>query len=67
MLDRIREYFMTTEKAAVDHVFTVTGFSFGGRGQSSGLAFVDLKRWSQRPGAQNRAQAIAGRGHGLLP
>ena len=31
---------MGTEKAAVDGVFTVTGFSFGGRGQSSGLAFV---------------------------
>jgi hydrophobe/amphiphile efflux-1 (HAE1) family protein len=60
VLDRVRHYFMDTEKAAVDHVFTVTGFSFGGRGQSSGLAFVDLKPWSQRPGAQNRAQALAG-------
>jgi multidrug efflux pump len=45
----------------VDGVFTVTGFSFGGRGQSSGLAFVHLKDWSVRPGAQNRVGAIAGR------
>jgi multidrug efflux pump len=61
ILTQVREYFQQDEKQAVDHVFTVTGFSFGGRGQSSGLAFVDLKPWSQRPGPQNRAQAIAGR------
>jgi hydrophobe/amphiphile efflux-1 (HAE1) family protein len=61
VLDKVREYFQQNEKQAVEHVFTVTGFSFGGRGQSSGLAFVDLKPWDVRPGAQNRAQAIAGR------
>jgi multidrug efflux pump len=66
VLDRVREYFMGTEKAAVDHVFTVTGFSFGGRGQSSGLAFVDLKPWSERPGAKNRAQAVAARAMGFF-
>jgi multidrug efflux pump len=66
VLDRVREYFMGTEKAVVAHVFTVTGFSFGGRGQSSGLAFVDLKPWSERPGAKNRAQAIAGRAMGYF-
>ena len=61
VLDQVREYFQNDEKQAVEHVFTVTGFSFGGRGQSSGLAFVDLKPWDKRPGARNRAQAIAGR------
>ena len=61
VLDTIREYFEKKESAAVDGVFTVQGFSFGGRGQSSGLAFIHLKPWSERPGAQNRAQAIAGR------
>ena len=61
VLTKVREYFQNTEKATVAHVFTVTGFSFGGRGQSSGLAFIALKPWSERPGAENRAQAIAGR------
>jgi len=61
VLNQIRDYFETKEKSNVDGVFTVTGFSFGGRGQSSGLAFIHLKDWSQRPGAQNRVQAIAGR------
>jgi multidrug efflux pump len=45
-------------------VLTVSGFSFGGRGQNSGLAFVKLKDWSQRSGAANRVQAIAGRAMG---
>ncbi|HEY0257562.1 MAG TPA: efflux RND transporter permease subunit, partial [Candidatus Methylacidiphilales bacterium] len=64
ILDEIREYFLNEEKASVDGVFTVSGFSFGGRGQSSGLAFVHLKDWSARPGAQNRVQALAGRAMG---
>jgi multidrug efflux pump len=66
VLDQIREYFMTREKDNVDGIFTVNGFSFGGRGQSSGLAFVHLKDWSLRPGPQNRVQAIAGRAMGYF-
>jgi hydrophobe/amphiphile efflux-1 (HAE1) family protein len=66
VLDQIREYFKTKESASVDGVFTVSGFSFGGRGQSSGLAFVHLKPWSERPGAKNRVQAIAGRAMGYF-
>jgi multidrug efflux pump len=45
----------------VEGVFTVTGFSFGGHGQSSGLVFIRLKDWAVRPGAKNRVQAIAAR------
>jgi hydrophobe/amphiphile efflux-1 (HAE1) family protein len=61
VLDRMNEYFLTKERAAVDSVLTVAGFSFGGRGQSSGLIFVRLKDWAERPGANNRVQAIARR------
>jgi multidrug efflux pump len=61
VLDTVREYFLTQEKDSVEGVFTVTGFSFGGHGQSSGLVFVRLKDWSLRPGAQHRVQAIAAR------
>jgi hydrophobe/amphiphile efflux-1 (HAE1) family protein len=61
VLDDVRNYFLKDEKASVEGVFTVAGFSFGGRGQSSGLAFVRLKDWSLRPGKQNRVQAIAAR------
>src|ERR1700678_3530365 len=63
-LDRMNAYFLTKERAAVDAVFTVAGFNFGGRGQSSGLLFIRLKDWAERPGANNRVQAIARRAMG---
>ena len=64
VLDTIREYFLNEEKANVSGVFTVEGFSFGGRGQSSGLAFVALKDWSMRKGQQNTVQSIVKRAMG---
>jgi hydrophobe/amphiphile efflux-1 (HAE1) family protein len=40
----------------------VSGFSFGGHGQSSGLAFVSLKGWgAERGKGDNTVQAIAAR------
>ncbi len=61
VLDEIRDYFLTQEKDSVEGIFTVTGFSFGGRGQSSGLAFVRLKPWSERTRVERRVQALAAR------
>ena len=61
VLDDINDYFQKEEAGNVEGVLEVTGFSFGGQGQNSGLAFIKLKDWSDRPGAQNKVQAIAGR------
>ncbi len=61
VLDDIYAYFRTEEANNVQGVFEVNGFSFGGRGQNAGLIFVKLKDWEERPGQQNRVQAIAGR------
>ena len=63
-LDDMREYFLTQEKDSVEGVFTVAGFSFAGRGQNSGIAFIRLKDWSKRGGGKNKAQAIVGRAMG---
>ncbi|WP_173678236.1 efflux RND transporter permease subunit, partial [Escherichia coli] len=52
-------WFLINEKANTDVIFTVDGFSFSGSGQNTGMAFVSLKNWSQRKGAENTAQAIA--------
>ncbi len=41
------------EGKAVKSVFTVNGFNFAGRGQSSGLAFVMLKPWGERDATQS--------------
>ncbi len=65
-LATVRDHFLTAEKDNVDGVFTVNGFSFAGVGQNSGLAFVNLKDWSVRNGAENGAAAIAGRSMGAF-
>ncbi len=44
----MRAYLLKDESAAVSSVFTVTGFNFAGRGQSSGMAFIMLKPWDKR-------------------
>ncbi|WP_277052206.1 efflux RND transporter permease subunit [Zestomonas thermotolerans] len=61
VVDAMREYLLTEEKDVVNSVFTVTGFNFAGRGQSSGMAFIGLKPWSERPGEQNSVFALAQR------
>ena len=45
----------------VDAMFAVQGFSFNGRGQNVGLAFLKLKDWSERKGEEHSAEAIAAR------
>lgn len=65
VLDTMREMMMKNEPG-VSSMFTVNGFNFAGRGQSSGLAFVQLKTWEERPDAKDGAGAIAGRAMGYL-
>jgi multidrug efflux pump len=65
-IEKVEQHFLTNEKANVASVFSVAGFSFGGNGQNTGIAFVKLKDWSERHGAQNRADAVAGRAMGAF-
>jgi HAE1 family hydrophobic/amphiphilic exporter-1/multidrug efflux pump len=65
-LDQVRDYFLTKEKANVEGVFTVGGFSFAGQGQNAGIAFVPLKPWDERKGKENTSKATAGRATGAL-
>src|SRR6185312_11966498 len=60
ILDQVREHFLA--ESGVRSVFTVSGFSFGGHGQSAGLAFVSLKGWgAERGKGNNTVSAIAQR------
>jgi len=61
VLDQVQDYYLNNEKANVESVFTVNGFSFSGQGQNSGIAFVSLKPWEERPGEKNGVEAIVGR------
>ena len=61
VLDQVQNYYLKNEKANVESVFTVNGFSFSGQGQNAGIAFISLKPWEARPGAENSVEAIVGR------
>ncbi len=60
VVDEMRAYLLKEESAAVASVFTVNGFNFAGRGQSSGMAFIMLKPWDQRS-AENSVFNLANR------
>ncbi|MBC1185334.1 MULTISPECIES: multidrug efflux RND transporter permease subunit AcrB [Kluyvera] len=66
VLDEMTNYYLTKEKNNVESVFAVNGFGFAGRGQNTGIAFVSLKDWSERPGAENKVEAITGRAMGYF-
>ncbi|WKW32056.1 efflux RND transporter permease subunit [Pseudomonas viridiflava] len=51
VIDDMRDFLLDKENGegkGVNSVFSVNGFNFAGRGQSSGLAFVMLKPWDER-------------------
>jgi multidrug efflux pump len=60
-LDDLGRYLREEEGAVVDNLFAINGFSFGGRGQNSGLGFITLRDWDERRGAANTVQALTAR------
>ena len=66
VLKQVEKHFLEAEKDSVNSIFTVAGFSFAGSGQNTGIAFVQLKDWSQRKGESSRAGAIAQRAMGAF-
>ena len=60
-MEKLEQHFLQNEKATVDSVFSVQGFSFGGMGQNNGMAFVKLKDWSERESADLGVNAVSGR------
>uniref|UniRef100_UPI00261C7673 efflux RND transporter permease subunit n=1 Tax=Alcanivorax sp. TaxID=1872427 RepID=UPI00261C7673 len=49
----------------VANMVSVLGFSFSGQGQNAALAFVPLKDWSERKGADSTVDAMTGRIMGM--
>lgn len=61
VIKQIEQHFLENEQDTVNSLFTVQGFSFGGSGQNTGIAFVSLKDWSERGTPERSASAVAGR------
>ena len=65
-IEKVEQHFLQNEKEAVESVFSVQGFSFAGAGQNTGMAFIKLKDWEDRPAAEQHADAVAMRGMGAV-
>ncbi|MBF5046164.1 efflux RND transporter permease subunit [Aggregicoccus sp. 17bor-14] len=59
VLKRVEQHFLQEEKDAVQALFTVQGFSFGGSGQNNGIAFINLKPWEERTTPELKVNAVA--------
>ena len=64
VMKKVEEYIL--KQPEVDQMVSVLGFSFSGSGQNAALAFITLKPWDERKGAEHSAQAVAGRAIGAL-
>jgi multidrug efflux pump len=45
---QVEDFYLDTVGSAVDGLFTAAGFSFSGRSQNVGIAFVKMKPWDER-------------------
>jgi len=63
---KVEDYFLNDEKANTNYIFSISGFSFSGSGQNTGMAFVSLAPWDDRSGKANSAAGIAGRATGAF-
>ncbi len=66
VLRQMEEHFEKNEQDAVSSVITIAGFSYAGRGQNMGLAFVRLKDWKLRKSPALKAPALAARAMGAF-
>jgi hydrophobe/amphiphile efflux-1 (HAE1) family protein len=66
VLERVRNHFLDQEKEAVESCLTVAGFSFAGRGQNGGIAWVKLRDWNLRNRSRLRVKAVVARAMGAF-
>jgi len=64
VISQVEQFFIKQPEVA--SVVGVVGFSFSGTGQNAALAFVTLKDFKDRKGAEHSSQALAKRAFGAL-
>ena len=65
-IEKLEQHFLENEAGALKAIFSIQGFSFSGSGQNNGMAFVNLKHWSEREAPELHADAVAARAMGAL-
>lgn len=61
VLTEVRDYLAKDEHDSVASSFTINGFNFAGRGQSSGLVFVNMRPYEERKDPERSVFAVAKR------
>ncbi|NBB77870.1 MAG: efflux RND transporter permease subunit [Verrucomicrobia bacterium] len=64
-VDAMEDFYLNEAGDAVEGLFAAAGFSFSGRAQNVGIAFIKLKDWSERDESQS-VFALRGRAMGAL-
>lgn len=58
VIKKMEKYYREEESDVVESIFAVAGFSFAGRGQNTGMAFIRLKDWSERDLSKDGVQHV---------
>lgn len=66
VVKEVEKHFLEPQGEAVNSIFTVQGFSFGGNGQNVALGFVGLRDWAVRQRPDLAVQAVAGQAMGAF-
>ncbi len=61
VVKQVEQHFLEDQKEAVKSVFSVSGFSFAGRGQNAAIGFVNLKHWDERQRPDLTVKAVSGK------
>lgn len=61
VMDQIEKHYLENEQDTVRSIFSIIGFSFSGRGQNNGMAFISLQDWDDRTEDSQHVQAVAAR------
>ena len=64
--DAVEHQLLDVEQGSVAMVATISGSSYSGVGQNTGIAYVDFKDWDERPGAAGTVEAVARRVNAAL-
>src|SRR5207253_10334566 len=56
-VEKVEKYLL--ERAGIENVTFLTGFSFLGQGLNTAQAFISLKDWSERPAKDSAANIVA--------
>ncbi len=66
---RVEDFYLDTVGDAVSGLFTAAGFSFSGRSQNVGIAFVKMKPWDERGEGRSvfKISEMAGRALSSVP